>query len=87
MQLMQSQLEELAMAVDMIRQPLQDFAESLTDEQKARFAAVPAAVADRAQQAAAVPTAPAPRLRSGVRPTRSSDRCNRPMRNARPSTI
>jgi hypothetical protein len=56
MQLMQSQLEELAMAVDMIRQPLQDFAESLTDEQKARFAAVPAAVADRAQQAAAVPT-------------------------------
>jgi hypothetical protein len=55
MQLMQSQLEELAMAVDIIRQPLQDFAESLTDEQKARFAAVPAAVADRAREAAAAP--------------------------------
>jgi hypothetical protein len=56
MQLMQSQLEELALAVDMIRQPLQDFAQSLTDEQKARFAAVPAAVADRAQEANAAPT-------------------------------
>jgi hypothetical protein len=66
MQLMQSQLEELAMAVDMIRQPLQDFAQSLTDEQKARFAAVPAAVADRAQQADAAPTCAGAQAAIGV---------------------
>jgi hypothetical protein len=54
MQLMESQLEMLAMAVDMIRQPLQDFAQSLNDEQKARFAAVPAAVTARQRQASAV---------------------------------
>jgi hypothetical protein len=38
LQLMGSQVEQLTMAVDMIRQPLQDFGQSLNDEQKARFA-------------------------------------------------
>jgi len=38
LKLMESQIEELTMAVDMIRQPLQDFEQSLDDEQKARFA-------------------------------------------------
>jgi hypothetical protein len=57
MQLMESQLEELAMAIDIIRQPLEDVANSLNDEQKARFAAGTAAVADRERQAnAATPT-------------------------------
>jgi len=40
MQLMGSQIEELTMAVDIIRQPLQEFEQSLSDEQKARFAAM-----------------------------------------------
>jgi hypothetical protein len=40
LQLMGSQVEELTMAVDIIRQPLQDFEQSLSDEQKARFAAM-----------------------------------------------
>ncbi len=40
LKLMGSQIEELAMAVDMVRQPLQDFEQSLNDEQKARFAAM-----------------------------------------------
>ncbi len=43
LQLMESQIEELAMALDMIHQPLQAFSESLSDEQRARFAAVIAA--------------------------------------------
>lgn len=38
LQLMEQQLEALAMAVDIVRQPLQDFGQSLNDEQKARFA-------------------------------------------------
>jgi len=42
LQLMESQLEQLAMAVDMIRQPLQDFTESLNDKQQMRFAAITA---------------------------------------------
>jgi len=40
LQLMESQIEELAMAIDIVRQPLQDFEQSLNDEQKARFAAM-----------------------------------------------
>jgi len=40
LKLMGSQVEELTMAVDMVRQPLQDFEQSLNDEQKARFAAM-----------------------------------------------
>jgi hypothetical protein len=36
--LMASQIKELATALDVIRQPLQDFQQSLNDEQRARFA-------------------------------------------------
>jgi hypothetical protein len=54
LQQMESQVEELSMAVDMIRQPLQDLVQSLNDEQKARLAAVPAAVTDRPRQTGAV---------------------------------
>ena len=42
LQLMESQIEELTMAIDIVRQPLQDFEQSLNDEQKAKFAAVAA---------------------------------------------
>jgi len=42
LQLMQSQIEELAMALDMVRQPLQDFDQSLSRSQQTRFAAVAA---------------------------------------------
>jgi LTXXQ motif family protein len=37
LQLMDSQIQILTMAIDMIRQPLQDFEQSLTDEQRAKF--------------------------------------------------
>ncbi len=40
LQLMESQLEELAMALDIVRQPLQDFEQSLNADQQTRFAAV-----------------------------------------------
>jgi protein tyrosine phosphatase (PTP) superfamily phosphohydrolase (DUF442 family) len=40
LQLMESQVEELAMALDIIRQPLQAFVRSLSDEQRARFEAM-----------------------------------------------
>jgi hypothetical protein len=42
LQLMESQIEELTLAIDMVRQPLQDFEQSLNDTQKAKFAAVAA---------------------------------------------
>ena len=42
LQLMESQIEELTMAITIVRQPLQDFEQSLSDEQKAKFAAVAA---------------------------------------------
>ncbi len=45
MQLMESQIEELAMAVDVVRQPLQDFEQSLNKQQQAQFATVAAAPA------------------------------------------
>ncbi len=45
MQLMESQIEELAMAVDVVRQPLQDFEQSLNKQQQAKFATVAAAPA------------------------------------------
>jgi hypothetical protein len=41
LQLMESQIEELAMALDMARQPLQEFEQSLSRSQQARFAAAP----------------------------------------------
>jgi hypothetical protein len=40
LKLIGSQVEELSLAVDMVRQPLQDFEQSLNDEQKARLAAM-----------------------------------------------
>ena len=43
LQLMESQIEELTMAIDIVRQPLQAFEQSLSDDQKAKFAAVAAA--------------------------------------------
>ncbi len=38
LQLMEWQIEKLSMALDIIRQPLQDFEQSLNDSQRARFA-------------------------------------------------
>jgi hypothetical protein len=49
LQLMQAQLQQLAVALDMIRQPLQDLAQTLNDDQRAKFDAIPAAIADRKQ--------------------------------------
>jgi hypothetical protein len=43
LQLMESQIEELTMAIDIVRQPLQDFERSLSSAQQAKFAAVGAA--------------------------------------------
>ena len=42
LKLMELQIEELTMAVSIVRQPLQDFEQALNDDQKAKFAAVPA---------------------------------------------
>ncbi len=54
LQLMESQLEELAMALDIVRPPLQDFEQSLNSDQKARFAAATStqAAPDRRTQSA-----------------------------------
>ncbi|MFZ3357440.1 MAG: Spy/CpxP family protein refolding chaperone [Xanthobacteraceae bacterium] len=46
LQLMESQIEVLTMAVDVARQPLQDFEQSLSDEQKAKFETVAATAPD-----------------------------------------
>ncbi len=56
LQLMESQIEELTMAVAIVRQPLQDFEQSLTDDQRAKLAAVPASppTADHQSQSAAI---------------------------------
>jgi hypothetical protein len=56
---MESQIEELTMAIDIVRQPLQDFEQSLNGAQQAKFAAVGAAppAADRPTQTdSTVPT-------------------------------
>ena len=45
LQLMESQLEELTMAIDIIRQPLQDFEQSLNNDQHAKLAVVPSSSA------------------------------------------
>jgi LTXXQ motif family protein len=50
LQLMESQIEELTMAVDIVRQPLQNFEQSLDDDQKAKFAAVAAPAPAAASQ-------------------------------------
>jgi hypothetical protein len=52
LKVMGSQVEELAMAIDIARQPLQDFEQFLNDEQRARFAVMIAAptTAERSDQ-------------------------------------
>jgi hypothetical protein len=52
LKVMGSQVEELAMAIDIVRQPLQDFEQSLNDEQRARFAVMisPPAIAERSDR-------------------------------------
>ncbi len=56
LQLMESQIEELTMAVSIVRQPLQDFEQTLNDDQRAKFAAVPASppATDRQDRTAAI---------------------------------
>jgi hypothetical protein len=43
LQMMQSQIQALAMAIDIVRPPLQEFEQSLTPDQKSRFDGTPAA--------------------------------------------
>ena len=50
LQMMQSQIQALAMAIDIVRPPLQEFEQSLTPEQKARFDGGPTAPADSTAQ-------------------------------------
>jgi hypothetical protein len=50
LQLMESQIEELAMALDIVRQPLQDFEQSLNPDQQSRFAAITSSQASPDQQ-------------------------------------
>lgn len=54
LQLMESQIEELTMAIDIIHQPLQDFEQSLNNDQQAKLAASPSAAADKDKQLGAV---------------------------------
>lgn len=56
LQLMESQIEELTMAVSIVRQPLQDFEQALNDDQKAKFEAVAAnsPATDRQDRTAAI---------------------------------
>jgi hypothetical protein len=56
LQLMESQIEELTMAIDIIRQPLQDFEQSLNKDQQAKLAAAttPPAAAGKDRQLGAV---------------------------------
>jgi hypothetical protein len=55
--LMQSQIQALSMAIDLIRPPLQDFEQSLDAKQKARFAAMGSASTDAAAECGATPAA------------------------------
>lgn len=41
LQMMQSQIQALAMAIDIVRQPLEDFSQSLTPDQRSRFDGAP----------------------------------------------
>jgi LTXXQ motif family protein len=62
MQMMEWQIEKLAQALDIVRPPLAEFEQSLTDEQRARFAAAtPAGSGNAATGNATMPAcAPAP---------------------------
>jgi hypothetical protein len=53
LQFMESRIEELAMAIDIIRGPLQDFEQSLTADQQSRFAALPASQTSSAKEQSA----------------------------------
>jgi len=55
-QLMESQIEELTMAIDIVRQPLQDFEGTLTPDQQAKLA--PPAAAAAAPSTPSAPAAP-----------------------------
>jgi hypothetical protein len=83
LQLMQSQIEELSMALDIVRQPLQDFEQSLNSSQQAKFAAVAGspAVADQNRPDNFALSCGGRRPRSIGRSTRSSNRFNRPTRS------
>jgi len=59
LQMMQSQIQALAMAIDIVRPPLQEFEQSLTPEQKSRFDGAPAAQADSPAAQADSPAAQA----------------------------
>ena len=89
LQLMESQIEELAMAIDIVRQPLQDFEQSLNDADsesrspRHRRGCTAAASGRRASFRAAA----ARRPRSTGRSSRSTSRCSRPTRSATRSTI
>ena len=54
LQLMESQIEQLTMAIDIVRQPLQDFEQSLNNDQQAKLAAVPSANAGHERQSDAL---------------------------------
>ena len=54
LQLMESQIEQLSMAVDIVRVPLQEFEQSLSAEQKAKLATPAAPDTDRADRSAAI---------------------------------
>jgi hypothetical protein len=61
LQLMEWQIEKVAQALDIVRQPLQDFEQTLTDAQRARFSApVPATMASAKFDAVAPDCAAAP---------------------------
>ncbi len=53
LQLMEWQIEKIAEALDIVRQPLQDFEQALTDAQRARFTAPPATLASAKSDAVA----------------------------------
>ena len=56
LKLMESQIEELTMAISIARQPLQDFEQALSDDQRAKFATVPAnaPITDHQDRSAAI---------------------------------
>ena len=61
LQLMEWQIEKVAQALDIVRQPLQDFEQTLTDAQRARFSApTPATMASAKPDAVASDCAAAP---------------------------
>jgi len=60
LQLMEWQIEKIAEALELVRQPLQDFEQTLTDTQRARFTAPPATMASAKSDAIASECVAAP---------------------------